>query len=77
MSDNVEKTEYSAVEIVLYQPDEKTSMEVRLDATFDAVWLIQQQIEELFGVQKAAISKHMKNIFSSCVLPWERVVSKM
>lgn len=54
---------------------EKTAMEVRLDATFDTVWLTQQQIAELFGVQKAAISKHMKNIFSSCELIRERVVS--
>lgn len=77
MNDIVEKTEGSVGEIVLYQPDEKTSMKVRLDATFDTVWLTQQQIAELFGVQKAAISKHMKNIFSSCELTRERVVSKM
>ena len=77
MNDNVEKSDGTAGEIVLYQPDEKTTMEVRLDATFDTVWLTQQQIAELFGVQKAAISKHMKNIFSSCELIRERVVSKM
>ena len=77
MNDNVEKTEGTTGEIVLYQPDEKTAMEVRLDAAFDTVWLTQQQIAELFGVQKAAISKHMKNIFSSCELTRERVVSKM
>ena len=64
-------------EIVLYQPDASITMEVRLDATFDTVWLTQQQIAELFGVQKAAISKHMKNIFSSYELTRERVVSKM
>ena len=77
MNDNVEKSDGTAGEIVLYQPDEKTTMEVRLDATFDTVWLTQQQIAELFGVQKAAISKQMKNIFSSCELIRERVVSKM
>ena len=77
MNENVEETDGTAGEIVLYQPDEKTTMEVRLDATFDTVWLTQQQIAELFGVQKAAISKHMKNIFSSCELTRERVVSKM
>ena len=77
MNDKVEKMEGTAGEIVLYQPDAKTTMEVRLDATFDTVWLTQQQIAELFGVQKAAISKHMKNIFSSCELTRERVVSKM
>ena len=77
MNDNVEKSDGTAGEIVLYQPDEKTTMEVRLDATLDTVWLTQQQIAELFGVQKAAISKQMKNIFSSCELTRERVVSKM
>ena len=45
----MEKTDGTAGEIVLYQPDEKkTTMEVRLDATFDTVWLMQQQIAELF-----------------------------
>ena len=72
-----EKSIESRGEIVLYQPDASITMEVRLDATFDTVWLTQQQIAELFGVQKAAISKHMKNIFSSYELTRERVVSKM
>lgn len=43
----------------------------------DTVWLSQQQIADLFGVQKAAISKHMKNIFSIGELERDRVVSKM
>lgn len=40
---------------------------VRLDVRFDGktVWLSQQQIAELFGVGQAAISKHIKNIYSS------------
>lgn len=43
----------------------------------DTVWLTQSQICMLFGVQKAAISKHLKNIFSSGELCQESVVSKM
>ena len=41
--------------------------DVRLDVRFDGktVWLSQQQIAELFGVGQAAISKHIKNIYSS------------
>ena len=35
------------------------------------------QIGMLFGVQKAAISEHLKNIFSSGELCQESVVSKM
>jgi len=64
-------------EIVLYQPDETIQLEVKLDVEQDTVWLSQQQIAVLFGVQKAAISKHMKNIFSAGELNRNRVVSKM
>lgn len=62
-------------EVVLYQPDENTRLEVKLDT--NTVWLTQQQIAILFGVQKAAISKHMKNLFNSQELFRDQVVSKM
>ena len=61
MNDNVEKMGGMAGEIVLYQPDEKTRLEVRIDA--DTVWLTQQQIAELFGKKQPAISKHINNIY--------------
>ena len=48
-------------EIILYQPNEMVSLEVRLDE--ETVWLTQQQIAELFGVNQPAISKHLRNIF--------------
>ena len=50
-------------EIVLYQPDDDIRIEVRLDK--DTVWLIQQQITDLFGVKQPAISKHIANIYKS------------
>jgi hypothetical protein len=50
-------------EIILYQPNEEIRVEVRLEN--ETVWLTQQQIAELFGVKQPAISKHLKNIFSS------------
>ena len=53
--------ERSAGEIVLYQPDEKTSMEVRLDATHDTVWLNRQQMAELFERDVKTIGKHINN----------------
>ena len=31
----------------------------------DTVWLAQKQIAELFGTQRPAITKHLKNIFKS------------
>ncbi len=40
-------------------------------------WLTQLKIAELFGVQKAAISKHLKNIYSTGELNREATVSKM
>ena len=43
----------------------------------ETVWLTQLKIAELFGVQKAAISKHIKNIFASGELIRESTVSKM
>ena len=48
-------------EIVLYQPDANITMEVRLDATFDTVWLNRQQMAELFERDVKTIGKHIKN----------------
>ena len=62
-------------EIVVYQPNETVRLDVRLEN--DTVWLTQLKIAELFGVQKAAISKHVKNIFASNELVRDATVSKM
>ena len=48
-------------EIVMYQPDESFTLEVLVED--ETVWLTQQQIADLFGVQQPAISKHLNNIF--------------
>lgn len=48
-------------EIILYQPDETIKLEVRLEN--ETVWLTQQQMAELFGTQRQAITKHLKNIW--------------
>ena len=44
-------------EIVLYQPEGSVSLEVRLEN--ETVWLTQQQISELFGTGRQAITKHL------------------
>ena len=62
-------------EIVVYQPDDTTRLEVRVEA--NTAWLTQQRIGDLFGVGKAAISKHLKNIFDTGELVRESTVSKM
>ena len=48
-------------EIVLYQPNEQFQLEVQLKD--ETVWLTQPQIAALFGVQRPAITKHLRNIF--------------
>jgi len=48
-------------EILIYQPNELTKIEVRL--ANETVWLNQQQIAELFGTRRQAITKHIKNIY--------------
>ena len=50
-----------ANEIVLYQPNEQMSLEVKLEN--ETVWLTQQQIADLFRVKRPAVTKHLGNIF--------------
>jgi hypothetical protein len=42
----------------------------------ETIWLTQDRIAELFGVQRPAITKHLKNIFDSSELE-EKVVSSI
>ena len=51
-------------EIILYTTsDGTTALDVRLEQ--ETIWLTQKQIAELFGTKRPAITKHIKNIFSS------------
>ena len=49
--------------IILYQPDSTVKLEVRLEN--ETVWLTQQQIADLFGTKRPAITKHLANIYKS------------
>lgn len=60
-------------EIILYQPDETVKLDVRIED--ETVWLTQAQIAELFGTGRQAITKHLKNIFSSEELEEDSVCS--
>ncbi|WP_312957609.1 virulence protein RhuM/Fic/DOC family protein [Stutzerimonas nitrititolerans] len=62
--------------IVIYDTADQ-AVEVRLDAARDTVWLTQEQMTAIFDVQKAAISKHLKNIYQDGELEREGTVSKM
>ena len=63
-------------EIIFYEGDDgKIKIEVFYhDETF---WMTQKKISELFGVQRPAITKHLKNIFESGELSEDSVSSIM
>ena len=48
-------------QIVLYQPDETISLEVKLDTERETVWLNRHQIALLFGRDVKTIGKHINN----------------
>lgn len=75
MNDNVEKSDGTAGEIVLYQPDEMVNIEVKLDVEHNTVWLTQAQMAELFGKERSGITKHIVNIFKEGELQEESNVS--
>ena len=50
----------SSIEIYT-APDNSIQLQVKLDQ--DTVWLTQKQIAVLFGVQRPAVTKHLRNIF--------------
>jgi len=51
-------------EILLYTtPNGKVKVEIYLQN--ETIWLTQQKIADLFGVQRPAITKHLKNIFET------------
>jgi hypothetical protein len=61
-------------EILLYTtPDGKVKVEIYLQN--ETIWLTQKKIADLFGVQRPAITKHLKNIFETGELTQEEVSS--
>ena len=76
MGNMQELTPYETREILFYKTD---NGEVRVEILLfqENLWLTQAKMAELFEVQKAAISKHLKNIFVSGELYEDGVVSKM
>lgn len=57
-SSHIDKT---SGEIIVYRPDDTTSVEVRMDS--ETVWLTQEQIASLFQKERSGITKHIGNIF--------------
>ena len=67
------KEEKDRGEVVLYQPNDTIRLEVKLEQ--ETVWLTQQQIADLFGTKRQAITKHLANIFRSGELEEDSVSS--
>ena len=62
-------------EVLLYTtPNGNVKVEIYLQD--ETIWLTQQKIADLFGVQRPAITKHLKNIFETRELK-EEVVSSI
>jgi hypothetical protein len=61
-------------EVLLYTtPNGKVRVEMYLQN--ETIWLTQQKIADLFGVQRPAVTKHLKNIFESGELQEDSVCS--
>ena len=60
-------------QIVVYQPNETVRLDVRLEN--ETVWLTQEQIANLFGTKRPAITKHLANINKSGELEREGTCS--
>ena len=60
-------------QIVVYQPNETVRLDVRLEN--ETVWLTQEQIANLFGTKRPAITKHLANIYKNGELEREGTCS--
>jgi hypothetical protein len=65
--------EKSETPIVIYEGTDK-SVEVRLDADRDTVWLTQRQMSELFGKDVRTVNEHVQNVFSEGELEREATI---
>lgn len=63
-------------EIVIYKAKDG-HIELDVNISNETIWLSQQQMADLFGTQRPAITKHLKNILNSGELDPNSVSSKM
>ena len=67
-------TQDQTTEFLLYTaPNGDIKVEVLLNN--ETIWLTQERMAELFGVQRPAITKHLKNIFETGELDEQLVCS--
>ena len=74
MDENMVLTPYETRENLFYKTD-SGDVKVEILLYQENLWLTQAKMAELFEVQKAAVSKHLKNIFVSGELMEDSVVS--
>lgn len=74
MDNSTALTPYETREILFYKTD-NGDIKIEILLYNENLWLTQAKMAELFDVQKAAISKHLKNIFASGELDEDSVVS--
>lgn len=60
-------------EIVIYKDDNGPELKVTIQN--ESIWLTQAQIASLFGTQRPAITKHLRNIFNTAELSEKAVCS--
>lgn len=62
-------------EIVLYQPDDQLTLEVKLE--HESVWLTQQQMSILFDVKENNITYHIQSVYKTHELEPEATTQKI
>lgn len=68
------KKNLKQIDTIIYQ-SKSGALELKKDKKHETIWLTQDQMASLFDVQKAAISKHLKNIFETDELREKSTVS--
>jgi hypothetical protein len=76
MAKNNETAKEGFNEILLYTtPNGKVKVEIFLQ--HETIWLTQQKIADLFGVDRTVITKHLKNVFETKELDQNSVSAKI
>lgn len=77
MQKRIDKSEILQNREIIFYKNANNEVKVEILLYNENMWLTQAKMAELYGVQKAAISKHLKNIFEEGELVENSVVSKM
>ena len=76
MAKDIKKATEGFNEILLYTtPNGKVKVEIYLQN--ETIWLTQQKIAELFGVDRTVVTKHLSNIYSEGELAKDATSAKI